>query len=95
VFQFGLDRGSNVYELEYARYNFMVAYDAFVVHRGFKEASQLHASRLEELSANRAIFISSFLPSLVKKYPHIVNGTMYLPGKMMDAANHEHSPTTS
>jgi hypothetical protein len=81
VVQFGLDRGSNVYELEYARYDFRVAYDAFVVHRGFKEASLLHATRLTELLDNRTLFLRYFLPGLVKKYPHIVNGTTYFPGQ--------------
>jgi hypothetical protein len=65
------------------------------VHRGFKEASLLHASRLEELLANRAIFLSSFLPGLVKKYPHIVNGTTYLPGKRLDLLDGSSSSSTN
>jgi hypothetical protein len=94
-YQFGLDRGSNVYELEYARYEFHVMYDAFVVHRGFKEESLLHATRLKELLDNRDIFIKYFLPGLAKKYPHIVNGTVYLPGATAAATTTTTTTTTT
>ena len=75
--QFGLDRGSNVYELAYAEYQFHVMHDAFLVHRGFKEEAKLHESRVQEMITNRRIFISEFIPGLRAKYPHIVNGVQY------------------
>ncbi|XP_078392563.1 beta-1,4-glucuronyltransferase 1 [Cetorhinus maximus] len=66
--QYGFNRISQACELHVAGYTFAVLDNAFLIHKGFKLASEFHPQKDEENRRNRILF-RQFKQELKLKYP--------------------------
>ncbi|XP_078062296.1 beta-1,4-glucuronyltransferase 1 [Mustelus asterias] len=66
--QYGFNRISQACELHVAGYTFAVLDNAFLIHKGFKLASEFHPQKDEENRRNRILF-RQFKQELKVKYP--------------------------
>ncbi|XP_043934186.1 beta-1,4-glucuronyltransferase 1 [Protopterus annectens] len=66
--QYGFNRISQACELHVAGYQFLVLNNAFLIHKGFKTASEFHAGKDAENRRNKIIF-RQFKQDLKNKYP--------------------------
>ncbi|KAJ7307458.1 hypothetical protein JRQ81_009478 [Phrynocephalus forsythii] len=66
--QYGFNRISQACELHVAGYRFSVLSNAFLVHKGFKVASEFHAQKDAENQHNKILF-RQFKQDLKAKYP--------------------------
>nr|XP_020671669.1 beta-1,4-glucuronyltransferase 1 [Pogona vitticeps] len=66
--QYGFNRISQACELHVAGYRFSVLSNAFLVHKGFKVASEFHAQKDAENQRNKVLF-RQFKQELKAKYP--------------------------
>ncbi|XP_043538506.1 beta-1,4-glucuronyltransferase 1 [Chiloscyllium plagiosum] len=66
--QYGFNRISQACELHVAGYTFAVLDNAFLIHKGFKLASEFHPQKDEENRRNRILF-RQFKQDLKLKYP--------------------------
>ncbi|XP_048381120.1 beta-1,4-glucuronyltransferase 1 [Stegostoma tigrinum] len=66
--QYGFNRISQACELHVAGYSFAVLDNAFLIHKGFKLASEFHPQKDEENRRNRILF-RQFKQELKLKYP--------------------------
>ncbi|XP_072345418.1 beta-1,4-glucuronyltransferase 1 [Scyliorhinus torazame] len=66
--QYGFNRISQACELHVAGYSFAVLDNAFLIHKGFKLATEFHPQKDEENRRNRILF-RQFKQELKSKYP--------------------------
>ncbi|XP_026572268.1 beta-1,4-glucuronyltransferase 1 [Pseudonaja textilis] len=66
--QYGFNRISQACELHIAGYRFAILSNAFLVHKGFKVASEFHAQKDAENQRNKILF-RQFKQELKSKYP--------------------------
>ncbi|XP_060108111.1 beta-1,4-glucuronyltransferase 1 [Heteronotia binoei] len=66
--QYGFNRISQACELHIAGYRFLVLSNAFLVHKGFKVASEFHAQKDAENQRNKVLF-RQFKQELKIRYP--------------------------